>query len=529
MGAVEHACDVEVDVNGEETFFVNKTILSSFSGRLSKLFHTSSASTTTSTLRVIFHELPGGPEAFELAMIFCYNNGVIDITPINICLLHCVAQFMEMTSLADHTEKFLEGISYWTWSEILFVLKQCEDFIISANSSGILQKCLDSLVTRIASASDSSPSNSSPENNGVRFSCDTRSTESQRTTTNRVWWFEGLSVLNPAVIEKVVKAMISGKISHMNISKFLLYYLKVRSTVELPSEKSKITETVIDLLSLLNKSSVSSKGLFGVLRISSHLDTSKDCRNRLESMIGSRIDEAMLDNLLVPAPTGMGMLYDVNLILRFLKYFFNNGDQVPSTRLKRVGSLIDMYLAEVAPDSCLKPLKFIALATALPDLARDTHNGIYQAIDMYLEVHGGLSEEEKTKICSALNHEKLSSEACKHLAQNAKFPSRIAIQALVSQQTKLKSLLKDTGVFNPLYGKVPVKGEENEGQQIVLYAEKLDISMENEKLKANLQGMQWRVMELEKLCKKMHAQMTKMRKNKSTYHSGARSLPRLCS
>ncbi|KAK1260261.1 BTB/POZ domain-containing protein [Acorus gramineus] len=526
MEALEANCDLEVEVNGEEIFFVNKRILSSSSGRLSKLFHNTSASTTASTLRVIFHELPGGPEAFELAMIFCYNNGVIDINPTNVCLLHCVAQFMEMDSLSEQTETFLQGISYWTLSEILFALKQCQDSTTIANSSGIFQKCVDSLVMRIASARESSPSNSSPDNNGVRFSCDTRSTESLKNTSHRIWWFEGLSVLNPDIIEKVVNAMISQKMSHMSISKFLLYYLKARSTTELPSEKRKTTEIVIGLLFLLDKSSVSCKSLFGVFRISSHLDISKFCWNQLESMIGCRIDEAMLDNLLVPAPQSVDILYDVDLVLRFLKYFFSSVDQIPPAQLKRLGRLIDLYLAEVAPDSCLKPLKFMALTTALQDSARDSHDSIYQAIDMYFEVHSGLSEEEKTKICSALNYEKLSSDACKHLAQNAKFPPKTVNQAIFSQQTKLKNLLKDTDIFSSLSRKVGVKGqEENEGDQIVLYAKKLDLSKENEELKANLQQMQWRVIELEKICKKMHTQMTKMKKKSCP----SRSLPKLCS
>jgi len=130
------------------------------------------------------------------------------------------------------------------------------------------------------------------------------------------------------------------------------------------------------------------------------------------------------------------------------------------------------------------------------------------------------------KICCAINYEKLSSESCKHLAQNSRFPSRTAIQALVSQHSKLKNLLKDTNNLRPLkYG----TQFDNNGQ-IVLYAKKLDLSVENEKLRANLQGMQWKVMELEKVCRKMQVQMAKMTKSKKSSHRGSsRSLPKLCS
>ncbi|XP_072958636.1 BTB/POZ domain-containing protein At3g22104 isoform X1 [Typha angustifolia] len=529
-------CDLEVDVNGEEIFFVDKEILSSFSGRLRKLFHKPSVTAAVKDLKVVFHDFPGGAEAFELLTRFCYNNGRAQITPTNTCPLHCVAHFMEMTdaisssqNLIKLTEKSLKGIAYWTWPETVNALKQCQDFLSIANSSGVLGKILDSLLGRITTAGDTSPSGSSPESSAFRFSCDTRSTISTKFSNCRSWWYEDLIVLNSDVVEKFIRSMIARKVDHAVISRFLFYYFKCRFTNAITDEKNKVTEITIDLLNSLDRSSVSCKGLFGILRISSSLKLSKDCRDKLETMIGSQIDLAILDNLLVPATKTVDSLYDVNLILRFLKSFLNSGGRESLTRLKRVGSLMDLYLAEVAPDSCLKPAMFIALTTSLPDVARDCHDAIYRAIDMYLEVHAYLSDEEKMKICHVINYEKLSSECCKHLAKNSRFPSKTAIQALVSQHSKLKNLLQDTNQLKS-FGKTPIKGKQcEEGEQVILYAKKLDLSMENEKLKAHLQGMQWKVMELEKICRKMQTQMTKLKKTQKSNPSVPKSLPRLCS
>ncbi|MEG7706537.1 hypothetical protein U2210_15635, partial [Listeria monocytogenes] len=76
---------------------------------------------------------PGGAKCFELMSKFCYNSGKIEITPSNISHLHCAAQFMEMKSsvsgthnLFEQTEKSIEEMSYWTWSELLITLKQCQ-------------------------------------------------------------------------------------------------------------------------------------------------------------------------------------------------------------------------------------------------------------------------------------------------------------------------------------------------------------------------------------------------------------------
>lgn len=151
-------------------------------------------------------------------------------------------------------------------------------------------------------------------------------------------------------------------------------------------------------------------------------------------------------------------------------------------------------------------------------------------------MHAGLSEEDKIKICCALNYEKLSAGACLHLSQNAKFPSKSAVQALISQQFKLESLLHTTNNCqfendSPCsFNETENKGKKDEvNEQIVLYAGKPDLSADNEKLRAHLQGMQCRVMELEKVCQKMQTQMAKIMKSKVSSHSNARSLPRLCS
>ncbi|OMO99922.1 hypothetical protein COLO4_13034 [Corchorus olitorius] len=444
-------------------------------------------------------------------------------------------------NLLEKTKKSIEEISYWTWPDLLVALKHCQDLQTVAASSGILDKCLDSLVGRLAISSEASPcaSTSSPDSSGFRLSCDTRSTESLKNSFSRAtWWFEDLSVLSPNLMEMLVKSMVSRKYNHVIISRFLFYYQKSKFCTASSNEKRKVLEVVIDMLYTLDPSSVPCKSLFGILRVVLSLNISKSSRHKLETMIGSQLDQATLDNLLIPSPYGTSYLYDVNLVLRFLKAFLHGGGwQLSPTRMKKVASLIDLYIAEVAPDPCLKSSKFLALVVALPDSARDSWDEVYHAMDIYLEVHAGLSEEEKVKICCALNYEKLSTEACIHLSKNAKFPSKSAVQALISQQMKLKNLLQGTN-STKLYSDSPCnfaesrgKGKKDEAsEQVVLYSGRLDnISSDNEKLKAHLQGMQWRVMELEKVCKKMQTQMAKIMKSKVSSHSPARSLPRLCS
>ncbi|MED6119725.1 hypothetical protein PIB30_014334 [Stylosanthes scabra] len=555
-------CNLEVDVNGEETFMVDKAVIAQYSSKLARLFGKSSG--PTGKLKVIFHDFPGGAEGFELMLKFCYNNGSIHMNSSNLLQAHCAAEYMEMKdsvlgvpNLLEQTDKSLQEISYWRWSELLLALKQCQNLstVLDFSNSLILEKCMDTIVGRMFLATEASPCPSTCSTDsssaGVRFSCDSKSTESNKTgsfSSRSSWWFEDLVFLNPPLVEMLVRAMITRKLEHGLISRFLMYYQKARSSSAIDaSEKIKILEMVIDMhydMEYYHNSSIPFKTLFGILRISLSLNISKSCRHKLEAMIGSNLDQATLDNLLVPSPYGISYLYDVKLVLKFLKAFLRRGVVAP-IRMKKVASLIDLYIAEIAPDPCLRPSKFLALATAIPDSARDSYDDLYHAMDMYLEVHGELSEEEKVKICCGLNYDKLSPQACIHLSQNTKFPSKSAVEALISQQSKLKNLIHSTttttspllfNVSSPCCSSSSVNNNNaqkgNKDKSIVLYstAEDFDGSCsDNERLKAHLQGMQWRVMELEKICKKMQTQMAKITKSKVPPNSYARSLPKLCS
>lgn len=295
-------------------------------------------------------------------------------------------------NLIELTEKSLEDVRYWTWSELLDALRQCQNLMPVASSSGVIDKYLDSVIGRVASSCETSPcpSTSSADSSGFRLSCDTKSTESLRNSAFRAtWWFEDLASFEPFLIETLVKQMVSKNLDHGILNKFLFYYQKSRfSVAKTMDEKCKTMETVIEMLYLLDLTCISIKTLFGMLRVTLNLKISKCCRNKLESMIGSQLDQATLDNLLLPSPVGSSYLYDVNLVLRLLKSFISKGACcVPLSQLRKVASLMDLYIAEVAPDPCLKPSKFLALVRSLPESARDSYDAIYHATVMYLEVY----------------------------------------------------------------------------------------------------------------------------------------------
>ena len=139
----------------------------------------------------------------------------------------------------------------------------------------------------------------------------------------------------------------------------------------------------------------------------------------------------------------------------------------------------------------------------------------------YMQAHPSLSLEERSRLCRCLNYEKLSLEACKDLAKNPRIPPRIAIQALSCQRCNVPSENTAFVVEDHNFGR--------KDNQLVVYkndeTETECSSEDKEEMKTNLERMQWRVVELEKVCREMKGQMARMVKLAPQHN---RPLPRLC-
>ncbi|KAA8532234.1 hypothetical protein F0562_032267 [Nyssa sinensis] len=539
----EELCDLQIHVNGQQTFFLNEKIISKFSGRLRKIVKQEKRRTQIRSSRIDIHDFPGGPHGFELVSRFCYNRGRIRITVLNVCVLRCCAVFLGMTekvttcNLLQQTETLLQGMFNWSWNDILTCLKSCESFFSYADSSGLVQKLICSLLAKIAQNSDinllvsSSSSSSSPETaaSGFRLSSSTKTTPEfvKPRSSSKYWWFDDMTTLPPMIIERFIKTLgaYGTENNSLVLTRFLLHYLK--TTVQLQSKGGSVNsrseyvglaDTAVYGVVFMGKTSFSCRGLFWVLRFVSGCGLSRDCRGGLERLIGGMLDQATLDDLLVSGHDGG--VYDVNLVLRLIRLFVH--DDIVSVQLekmKKVGRLIDKYLGEISPDQNLKISKFLGVAESLPDFARDCFDGVYRAIDIYLESHPTLSLEERSRLCRCLNYEKLSLESCKELAKNPRIPPRITVQALASQHSNLPSM-KQFANESPISSR---------NTQMVLYngidPESLPKEKDDMRLNLQLQRMQCRVVELENVCREMKGQMSRMVNGRIVTH---RVLPRFC-
>ncbi|PWA53820.1 BTB/POZ fold [Artemisia annua] len=465
---------------GEISFHLHKFPLLSKSGKMNRIIY---ESRDMDLQKVILDDLPGGAESFELVAKFCYGIA-IDLTATVIAGLRCAAEYLEMTedleegNLIFKTEAYLNYVVLSSWNDSLLVLKSCEKFSPWAENLQIVRRCSESVAWKTCTDSTGVPYPSVNSNRAVHD-----------------WWCEDLSVLNIGHFVRVLSAI---KVKGMNpklVGRAIMCYamqslpgmvkegssgsveegsskwngglhmvVAVNKGDHCSSPQGKRQRTIIEsLVSIIppQRDSVTCSFLLRLLRIAIMVNVAQALVTELEKRVGMQLDEATLEDLLIPCYTRSDILYDVDLVHRILEHFLiqeqmeistpgrypmdeNNvgGHMGNASNAKTiVARLIDSYLAEISRDKNLSLTKFQVLAGALPESARSCDDGIYRAIDSYLKTHPLLSEHERRRLCRVMDCQKLSMDACTHAAQNERLPVRTIVQVILSEQIKLSNSL----------------------------------------------------------------------------------------
>ncbi|CAL9761052.1 unnamed protein product [Musa acuminata subsp. burmannicoides] len=339
-------------------------------------------------------DFPGGAEIFEVAAKFCYGVK-IEITAWNAAALRCAAEYLEMTeefaeeNLVSRTERFLAQSVLRSPRESVKALKSCEALLPMAENLGLVQRCVESIATRPASADMSSlfgwpiKDGSSGRaaaaadaklqssaaalwngiDTGIRRKNGLRSTAASAAAAAAVAvdsWFEDLAALSLPFYKRVISAMRAKDLNADVIEGSLISYAKrsipglsrsnrhhnastaaAASSGPLPSEaeQRELLETVItNLPQSKKKSSSSSSGLvttrflFGLLRTANILRASETSRTALERRIASQLEHATLDDLLMPSYSYLvETLYDVDCVERIVGFFLEGLEERPAT------------------------------------------------------------------------------------------------------------------------------------------------------------------------------------------------------
>ncbi|KAJ7950423.1 BTB/POZ domain-containing protein family [Quillaja saponaria] len=462
--------DITIEVSGG-TFSLHKFPLVSRSGRIRKLVAEHRDSDIT---RVDLLNLPGGAESFELVAKFCYGIN-FEITSSNVAQLCCVSDYLEMNeefskdNLGSRAEEYLESIVCKNLEMCVEVLQQCEMLLPLADELKVVSRCIDAIASKACAEQIASSFSR------LEYSSSGRLNMKRQAKSDGDWWIEDLSVLRIDLYQRVITAMKCRGVRPESIGASLINYaqkeLTEKSSLWNPSSQTKVdfksgsngheklvVETIVSLLPI-EKLIVPISFLFGLLRSAVMLDCNVACRLDLERRIGSQLDIATLDDLLIPSFKHAGdTLFDVDTVHRILVNFSQQDDSeddleadsvfasdsphAPSqTALVKVAKLVDNYLAEIAPDANLRLSKFIVIAETLPAHAQTVHDGLYRAIDIYLKSHQGLSDLDRKKLCKLIDFQKLSQEAGAHAAENERLPLQSIVQVLYFEQLKLRNSL----------------------------------------------------------------------------------------
>ncbi|CAN6723666.1 unnamed protein product [Malus baccata var. baccata] len=553
--------DVVIQV-GEMSFHLHKFPLLSKSGLLERLIEECS-SEEGSSCALQLHGVPGGAKAFELVTKFCYGVK-IELTAMNVVILRCAAEYLQMTedyeqgNLIAQTEVFLTEV-FSNWRDSIVALETCEEVQQYAEELHIASRCIDSLAIKACAdpklfswpilSGENDMKNPTASWNGIT------SDDAKPQPLADDWWYEDASLLSLPLYKRLIQAVELKRMRPESIAASLIFY--VRKYLPLMNRQSSFHDTnyvnsgttisniseadqralLEDIMGLLphKKGVTSSKILLRLLRTAMILHASPSCRENLEKRVGAQLDQAVLIDLLIP---NMGYsvetLYDIDCIQRILDHFMSvnqaslassspciieEGQLMtgtdPLTPITMVASLVDGYLAEVAPDVNLKLPKFQALAAVIPEYARPVDDGIYHAIDVFLKAHPWLTDAEREQLCRLMNCQKLSLEASTHAAQNERLPLRVIVQVLFFEQLRLRTSISGWFFVDNL------ENSQNPSGNLGLPA-KNDVSGQVDAAQDQAVGfdhhdMRERVLELQKECSSMKKELQKLVKAKRSW------------
>ncbi|KAJ6733748.1 hypothetical protein OIU74_005519 [Salix koriyanagi] len=377
---------------GDVNFHLHKYPLLSRSGKMNRLIY---ESRDLDLNKVALDDLPGGPEAFELAARFCYGIAV-DLTAANISGLRCAAEYLEMTedleegNLIFKTEAFLSYVVLSSWRDSILVLKSSEKLSPWAENLQIVRRCSESIAWKACANpkgirwvyTGKPPKVSSPKWNEMKDSSPGRNSQ-----VPPDWWFEDVSILRIDHFVRVITAikvkgmrfeLIGAAIMHY-AGKWLpglitdgagfideasnssnsngnssgriswkggLHMIVAGTKDDTPKVQAKDQRMIIEsLISIIppQKDSVSCSFLLRLLRMAIMLKVAPALVTELEKRVGMQFEQATLEDLLIPSYNKNETLFDVDLVQRLLEHFLVQEQTEISSPSRRSFSDKHMY------------------------------------------------------------------------------------------------------------------------------------------------------------------------------------------
>ncbi|KAL2930257.1 BTB/POZ domain-containing protein NPY2 [Bienertia sinuspersici] len=465
--ATELATDVVIKV-GDVKFYLHKFPLLSKSSWLQQLVSTSDEQSND---EVMITDIPGGLAAFEICAKFCYGM-VVTLNAHNVVAARCAAEYlgmhenMEKGNLAYKIDVFLHSVIFRSWKDSIIVLNSTKSMLPWSEDLKLISHCVEFIASK--AVTDPSKVEWSYTYNRKKLPEETGTDLNWIGVRNKVvpndWWVEDLCDLEVDLYKRVIvsinsKGMINGEVIGEALKAYAdRHFPGLIKGAHRSSDLTNYRSTVDGIIFLLpdEKGCVSCSFLLKLLKAAILGDSDKVVKKELIKKIGHQLEQASASDLLIRAPEGDTLMYDVDVVLNIVHEFlirdqsseiealeageeaheFKNPGILSEASKLMVAKLIDGYLAEIAKDRNLPVSKFVELAEMVSTISRPGHDGLYRAIDMYLKEHPEISKSDRKRICRFMDCKKLSVDACMHAVQNERLPMRVIVQVLFFEQVR---------------------------------------------------------------------------------------------
>ncbi|KAJ8763228.1 hypothetical protein K2173_025613 [Erythroxylum novogranatense] len=472
-------------------------------------------------------------ETFELVARFCHGFE-LNLTTENVIPITCLAHYLEMTenhspdNLLNRALTFFEQRVLTGWNETIKAYHSVVSNLEQALNLGLIDACIDSIIHKALEEprllGEPMKISSCGQNSADEEECFRPSARRRLFVLD--WKSEDLTTLPLQLYEPIISEMNQRGLLPEYIAASLCNYAKKwgfysDSGVESLSlcqrnPRKDVIEAVERLLPRRN-GLVPCTLLFEMLRSAVLLGSSSDCIDGYENRIGRQLDQATVKDLLIFSQGyAEEVQYDTESLRRLLKHFYANYSSSDMSGIISVAELIDELLLMVSNDINLNAGAFVSLAQMSTFASSGTDrksDGIYRAIDIYLDKHRHFTELEREEISKLLDCQKLSPEACEHAMQNGRLPLRLVVQVLFVGQLQLRErITKEVQIIEE-----SMKKDESEEEK----EKEPDEDRDEEELRTEMEKMSIKVMELERECHKMKAIVNGCNSHKSKKWKGS--------
>ncbi|CBI38691.3 unnamed protein product, partial [Vitis vinifera] len=483
--------EVQIHVRGIP-FVLNRELLALRSSRVAALLKENPCQDLSYVLR----DIPADPETFELVVRFC-RGFELNLSTDNIVPLCCLAHYLGMTESHSVDNLLKKALTLFgervlpSWNESVKALRASEKVAKQAMHLGLVDACLESIIGKALA---------DPHLLGQPI---------------RPWTSGSLSTLSLRLYTPIIDAMVKHKVPSQYVAASLCEYVKKwgfsgntgggETSIYKRNAQREVIEAVERLLPR-ERGLVPCSLLSEMLRFSVSLEASSDCKNGLEIRIGTQLDQATVEDLLIPSQGyAKETQYDTECVRRILKNFYRNNTSLDIPGIIKVSELMEEFLVEVASDIDLRISTFVSLAEMAAVTSRGTRrssDGMYRAIDIYLDKHKHLTEAEREEACQMLDYQRMSPEALEHAARNERLPLRVVVQVLFVGQLQLRETITRKAEAEE-EEEEDEEEEEEEGGGVELGCS------EGGGVRREMEKMGSKVMELERECHVMRKEIEK--------------------